>query len=52
MNTGNKFKAGEYEMKYGIYVAYWLNEWAADYKKYIDKAAALGFDILETMSTT
>jgi D-psicose/D-tagatose/L-ribulose 3-epimerase len=34
-------------MKYGLYVAYWLNEWAADYKKYIDKAAALGFDILE-----
>jgi D-psicose/D-tagatose/L-ribulose 3-epimerase len=34
-------------MKYGIYVAYWLNEWAADYKKYIDKTAELGFDILE-----
>lgn len=34
-------------MKYGIYVAYWLNEWTADYKKYINKAAALGFDILE-----
>lgn len=34
-------------MKYGIYVAYWLNEWVADYKKYIVKAAELGFDILE-----
>ena len=34
-------------MKYGIYVAYWLNEWAADYKKYITKAKELGFDILE-----
>jgi D-psicose/D-tagatose/L-ribulose 3-epimerase len=34
-------------MKYGIYVAYWLNEWAADYKKYIDKIVELGFDILE-----
>jgi D-psicose/D-tagatose/L-ribulose 3-epimerase len=34
-------------MKYGIYVAYWLNEWVADYKKYIDKAAEIGFDILE-----
>jgi len=34
-------------MKYGIYVAYWLNEWSADYKKYINKAAEIGFDILE-----
>lgn len=34
-------------MKYGMYVAYWLNEWGADYKKYIDKAAAMGFDVLE-----
>jgi len=34
-------------MKYGIYVAYWLNEWGGDYKKYIDKVAELGFDILE-----
>jgi D-psicose/D-tagatose/L-ribulose 3-epimerase len=34
-------------VKYGIYVAYWLNEWVGDYKKYIDKAAGLGFDILE-----
>lgn len=34
-------------MKYGIYVAYWLSEWTADYIKYIDKAAELGFDILE-----
>jgi D-psicose/D-tagatose/L-ribulose 3-epimerase len=34
-------------MKYGIFVAYWLNEWSADYKKYIEKVADLGFDILE-----
>ncbi|GMO53681.1 MAG: sugar phosphate isomerase/epimerase [Termitinemataceae bacterium] len=35
-------------MKYGIYFAYWINEWdGADYKKYIDKVAKLGFDILE-----
>jgi D-psicose/D-tagatose/L-ribulose 3-epimerase len=34
-------------MKYGIFVAYWLKEWSADYQRYIDKAAALGFDILE-----
>lgn len=34
-------------MKYGIYFAYWEKEWFADYKKYIDKIANLGFDILE-----
>lgn len=34
-------------MKYGIYFAYWTKEWSADYKYYIDKAASLGFDILE-----
>lgn len=34
-------------MKYGIYYAYWEQEWEADYKYYIEKAAKLGFDILE-----
>jgi D-psicose/D-tagatose/L-ribulose 3-epimerase len=34
-------------MKYGVYFAYWTKEWSADYLKYIDKAAELGFDILE-----
>jgi D-psicose/D-tagatose/L-ribulose 3-epimerase len=34
-------------MKHGIYYAYWEQEWAADYLYYIDKAARLGFDILE-----
>lgn len=34
-------------MKYGIYFAYWTHEWFADYKKYMDKVSALGFDILE-----
>jgi D-psicose/D-tagatose/L-ribulose 3-epimerase len=34
-------------MKYGIYFAYWAKEWREDYKKYIDRAAKLGFDILE-----
>lgn len=34
-------------MKYGIYYAYWEQEWEADYKYYIEKAAGLGFDILE-----
>lgn len=34
-------------MKFGIYYAYWEQEWAADYRYYIEKAARLGFDILE-----
>ena len=34
-------------MKHGIYYAYWEKEWAADYIPYIEKAAKLGFDILE-----
>lgn len=34
-------------MKFGIYFAYWEQEWAADYKKYIRKVKELGFDILE-----
>lgn len=34
-------------MKHGIYYAYWEQEWAADYKRYIEKVEKLGFDILE-----
>lgn len=34
-------------MKHGIYYAYWEKEWAADYRKYVEKVAGLGFDILE-----
>lgn len=34
-------------MEHGIYYAYWEHEWNGDYKHYIDKAARLGFDILE-----
>ncbi|MBS6398277.1 MAG: sugar phosphate isomerase/epimerase [Clostridiales bacterium] len=34
-------------MKYGIYYAYWETEWEADYTRYIDKVAKLGFDVLE-----
>jgi D-psicose/D-tagatose/L-ribulose 3-epimerase len=34
-------------MKYGIYYAYWETEWEADYVYYAQKAANLGFDILE-----
>ena len=35
------------KMKYGIYYAYWEQEWAADYKKYVEKVSKLGVDILE-----
>ena len=38
-------------MKYGIYYAYWEQEWAADYIPYIEKAARLGFDFLEIACT-
>ena len=34
-------------MKYGIYYAYWENQWGGDYLHYIKKVADLGFDILE-----
>ncbi len=34
-------------MKHGIYYAYWEKEWEADYLVYAEKAARLGFDILE-----
>lgn len=30
-----------------IYFAYWTKEWFTDYKKYMDKVASLGFDVLE-----
>ena len=33
--------------KLGIFMNFWEKNWAADYDKYIDKAASLGFDILE-----
>ena len=38
-------------MKYGIYYAYWEQEWSADYRRYIEKVAKLGFDILEIAAT-
>jgi D-psicose/D-tagatose/L-ribulose 3-epimerase len=38
-------------MRYGIYYAYWEQEWSADYKYYIEKAARLGFDVLELAAT-
>lgn len=39
-------------MKYGIYYAYWEQEWDSEgFSKYIDKIAALGFDVLEINGT-
>ena len=38
-------------MKFGIYYAYWEDEWRADYRKYITKVAKLGFDCLEIACT-
>lgn len=38
-------------MKYGIYYAYWEQEWEADYNYYVKKVANLGFDILEIAAT-
>ncbi|MGI6069432.1 MAG: sugar phosphate isomerase/epimerase family protein [Blautia sp.] len=38
-------------MKYGIYYAYWEQEWSADFLRYVDKVADLGFDILELNGT-
>ncbi|MDY3751457.1 MAG: dolichol monophosphate mannose synthase, partial [Christensenella minuta] len=34
-------------MKFGTYFAYWEREWDADYASYCEKAAGLGFDVLE-----
>ena len=34
-------------MKYGIYYAYWEQQWGVDYSKYVEKVKRLGFDILE-----
>lgn len=34
-------------MKFGIYFAFWEQEWKVSYEKYIKKIADLGFDILE-----
>ncbi len=38
-------------MKYGIYYAYWEEDWSAEYLPYIEKTAALGFDCLEIACT-
>ena len=33
--------------KLGIFMNFWEKEWAADHIKYINKAADIGFDVLE-----
>ena len=33
--------------KIGIYYAYWVRDWDTDFHPYIEKTAALGFDVLE-----
>jgi len=38
--------------KIGIFYAYWTHEWNVDFNPYIDKAAGLGFDILEVNGGT
>jgi D-psicose/D-tagatose/L-ribulose 3-epimerase len=38
--------------KIGIYYAYWTHEWDVDFNIYVDKAAGLGFDILEVNGGT
>ncbi|TEU14069.1 MAG: sugar phosphate isomerase/epimerase [Anaerolineales bacterium] len=38
--------------KIGIYYAYWTHDWDADFHPFIDKVAALGFDILEVNAGT
>lgn len=34
-------------MKYGIYFAYWEEDWDTNYLKYVKKVSDLGFDVLE-----
>jgi D-psicose/D-tagatose/L-ribulose 3-epimerase len=38
--------------RFGIYYAFWTNDWDADFLPYVDKVAGLGFDILEVNAGT
>ena len=51
MKNTNVKPGRRFTMKYGIYYAYWEQEWKADYIRYIEKVAKLGFDILEIACT-
>ena len=33
--------------KLGIFINFWENSWTVDYRKYIEKASKIGFDVLE-----
>lgn len=33
--------------KIGIFINFWENSWTVDYRKYIEKASKIGFDVLE-----
>src|SRR5689334_1177754 len=39
-------------IKVGIYYAYWVHDWDADFHPFIDKVADLGFDVLEVNAGT
>jgi len=39
-------------IKIGIYYAYWVHNWDADFVPFVEKVANLGFDILEVNSGT
>ena len=36
----------------GIYYAYWTSDWDVDFNPFIDRAAGLGFDVLEVNAVT
>lgn len=38
--------------KIGIYYAYWVRDWDVDFHPFVEKAAALGFDLLEVNAGT
>lgn len=38
--------------KIGIYYAFWTNDWDVDFHPFVDKAANLGFDLLEVNAGT
>ena len=39
-------------MKVGIFYAYWVHDWDVDFHPYIDKASAIGFDVIEVNAGT
>lgn len=39
-------------LKYGIYYAYWEDQWGGDFRPYVERVKKLGFDILEVSCAT